>query len=109
MKKVLVDVHSRGVDVYSGDESKISLLLHKEIFFKENSHVERGLHFNDEEALVRLMERLAANYFDCKIEAYAREIFKMLPKNYFDELQAEIYKRSKINLMLADEEHDSFS
>jgi hypothetical protein len=103
MRKVLVDIHSYGVDVYSSENSKIVLLLKKEIPFLENYKVDRGFHFNDEESLVRLMERLATNYFDCKVEAYAREIFEELPRNYFDEIASEVYKRSKIEIKLETE------
>lgn len=104
MNKVFVDVDSKTVKVYRYEDDKIDLVLEKDIDFLGNFDPIRGLHFNDEEALVRLLERVAANYFAYKIELFARGIFSELKPEFLDPLKSEILKRAKMEMQIVSED-----
>lgn len=98
MKKILVKIGPDGVEVYKENETNRELIIQKEIAFSDNFNEIRGLNFNDEEALVRLLERVSANYFDCKIEAEASEFFRHIKPSFLVDLKKEIKRRAKIEI-----------
>ena len=104
MNRVFVDVDSKSVKIYKYENGKIDLALEKEIDFLGNFDPIRGLHFNDEEALVRLLERVAANYFAFKIELFARGIFTELKPELLEPLKAEVLKRAKMEMQIVNED-----
>ncbi len=101
MERIVVNISNGGVSVLGVREGEEQVILEKSIDFVGNFHPSRGLHFNDEEALIRLLERISANYFDKRIEAKASGIFEKLDRRFFEELKREAFKRSKIELQLA--------
>jgi len=100
MRKILIDIDSSSVKVYELLAEEKKLILEKKIFFEDNYRPERGLSFNDEEALVRLLERVSVNFLNCKIEAQAKGIFLTIESKYLNELVSEIKKRARVDLML---------
>ena len=100
MERIVVLVDSAGVKVLSVNGENHELLLEKQIDFLGNYNASRGLHFNDEEALIRLLERISANYFNKKVEARASGIFEKLDRRFFEALKKEAFKRSRIELQL---------
>lgn len=100
MERILVNINSGGVCVLGVRGEEEQIILERQIDFIGNFHPSRGLHFNDEEALIRLLERISANYFDKRIEAKASGIFEKLDRRFFEELKREAFKRSKIELQL---------
>lgn len=96
MKKVIVEIDSDGVKIYRVEGFKKFLEFEKKIDFLSNYKPEGGLHFNDEEALIRVMERASVNYFNYKIEAVAGGVFAEMPRGYFNEINNEVIRRSRI-------------
>jgi hypothetical protein len=107
MSRIIVDIDSSCVKVYEILESKAQLLLTRSFSFKQNFRLDRGIHFNDEEALVRFLERVNANYLAGEIEAYARGIFQELNESQLSDLKDQLRKRARTTLkVLAPEEED---
>jgi len=100
MERIVVNIDSRGVRVFGVMGEDRELILEKQIDFAGNYNPSRGLHFNDEEALIRLLERVSANYFNKRIEANVSGVFVKLERRFFEELKREAFKRSKIELQL---------
>ncbi|MFA7253717.1 MAG: hypothetical protein WC107_04115 [Patescibacteria group bacterium] len=100
MKRIRVLVDSSGAEVYRVEGQNNIKILEKEIDFAGNYTKSRGLNFNDEEALVRFLERLVANYFDYSVEAYAGGIFSELGDHEIGDLLKEVKKRARIELVV---------
>lgn len=96
--KVFVEVGSSAVSVFRVTHGEKELILEKKIPFAQNLQEGNILRFNEEEALVRILERISANYFNCQIEAVGTEIICDLDKTYLEALKREIYRRAKIEL-----------
>jgi len=107
MKKVIVDIGSSTVKVYKYEGQKLELVLSKSFHFKEHYTPERGLHFNDEEGLIRLLERVNANYFNYQIEAVATGVFRKLSQEQLQGLQSESRKRAKIEIKIISHEDEN--
>jgi hypothetical protein len=108
MKKVIVDIGSSTVKVYKFEDGKSEIVIQKSFNFKDNYSQRMGLHFNDEEGLVRFLERVNANYFNYSIEAYATGIFRQLSAAQLGELQLESRKRAKIEIKILTHEEENY-
>lgn len=106
MKKIFVDISSNTVKVYKFEDGKLELVISKQFGFRQNFSKQRGLNFNDEEGLVRLLERVNANYFTYQIEVYARGIFRDLSQEQFSELHREAQKRAKADVVIVTEDEE---
>lgn len=102
MRKILVNIFANSVKVFELTGKDRRLILEKDIPFQENYCPERGLNFNDEEALIRLLERMSVNFLDCKIEVKVDDFFLDIEKRHLEELFSEIKKRARVDLKLSD-------
>lgn len=101
MRKILVNINSDSVKVYEQNGDIKRLILEKKIFFKDNYSIDRGLNFNDEEALVRLLERVSVNFLNCRIEARIGGFFSEIDERHLKDLFQEVKKRARMDLQLA--------
>ncbi|MCX6808455.1 MAG: hypothetical protein NTW50_02200 [Candidatus Berkelbacteria bacterium] len=108
MKKVIVEIGSSVVRVHKYEDDQSELVLEKEFQFKKNYSPNRGLNFNDEEGLIRLLERVNANYFNYSVEAFATGIFRELSDDQLKELQSESRKRAKIEILIISPEEENY-
>lgn len=108
MEKILLDIGSSTIKVYKYSGQKLSLLLQRSIFFKENFDPEGGISPESKKELFELLDAIKAQNRNAQIKIYATGIFRKLAPATKTAFIDEVFLRTGLYFNIISQELENF-
>lgn len=108
MEKILLDIGSSTIKVYKYSGQKLSLLLQRSIFFKENFDPEGGISPESKKELFELLDAIKAQNRNAQIKIYATGIFRKLAPATKTDFIDEVFLRTGLYFNIISQELENF-
>ena len=105
-QRILIDIGSTSVKIYLLENSTLTTLLHKTIYFKEGFSPE-GLAQDKKTELLELLSQLKRDYSDTEIKTYATALFRKLTPEAQDALKNEVLTKTAIELIIISQDEEN--
>lgn len=107
-KKILLDVGSSTIKVYSYFNQKLNLVLQRSIFFKENFDPEGGISPESKKELFELLDSVKEQNKDALIRIYATGIFRKLAPATKTSFIDEVFLRTGLYFNIISQDLENF-
>lgn len=108
MEKILLDIGSSTIKVYKYSGQKLSLLLQRSIFFKENFDPEGGISPESKKELFELLEAIKTQNKNAQIRLYATGIFRKLTPSARTAFIDEVFLRTGLYFNIISQDLENF-
>lgn len=108
MQKILLDIGSSTIKVYKYSGQKLSLLLQRSIFFKENFDPEGGISPESKKEFFELLDAIKEQNKNIQIRLYATGIFRKLAPAIKATFVDEIFLRTGLYFNIISQDLENF-
>lgn len=108
MEKILLDIGSSTIKVYKYLDKKLSLLLQRSIFFKENFDPEGGISPESKKELFELLDAIKEENKNAQIKLYATGIFRKLVPATRTTFVDEVFLRTGLYFNIINQDLENF-